>query len=145
MKRLICYMKLKPAESILAPLFKMLEAIFELFVPLLVASLVDDGIGGGDVAHIVRVGLILILLGVVGFVSAITAQYFAAKSAVAVGTAMRRDLFAHINSFTYREIDEAGVSSLIKRMTNDVNQVQNGVNIFLRLLCALPSLCLELW
>jgi len=142
MKRLICYMKLKPAESILAPLFKMLEAIFELFVPLLVASLVDDGIGGGDVAHIVRVGLVLILLGVVGFVSAITAQYFAAKSAVAVGTAMRRDLFAHINSFTYREIDEAGVSSLITRMTNDVNQVQNGVNIFLRLFMRSPFVVL---
>ena len=138
MKRLIEYMKLKPAESILAPLFKMLEAIFELFVPLLVASLVDDGIGGGDIPFIVRMGLVLILLGVIGFVSAITAQYFAAKSAVAVGTAMRRDLFAHINSFTYREIDEVGVSTLITRMTNDVNQVQNGVNIFLRLFMRSP-------
>ncbi len=138
MKRLIKYMKLKPLESILAPLFKCLEAIFELFVPLLVASLVDAGISVGDVAYIVRTGLILILLGVIGFVSAITAQYFAAKSAVAVGTAMRRDLFAHINSFTYRELDEMGISPLITRMTNDIDQVQNGVNMFLRLFMRSP-------
>ncbi len=138
MKRLIKYMKLKPLESILAPLFKMLEATFELFVPLLVASLVDDGIDKGDVGYIVRTGIFLIVLGVVGFASAITAQYFAAKSAIAVGTAMRRDLFAHINSFTYREIDEMGISPLITRMTNDINQVQNGVNMFLRLFMRSP-------
>ncbi len=131
-------MKIRLAESILAPLFKMLEALFELFVPILVAKLVDDGIGRGDVSFIVKVGLFLILLGVVGFVSAITAQYFAAKSAVAVGTAMRRDLFSHINSFTWREIDEAGISSLVTRMTSDVNQVQNGVNMFLRLFMRSP-------
>ncbi len=138
MKRLIKYMKLKPLESILAPLFKMLEAIFELFVPLLVASLVDKGIVKGDIPFIVKTGLFLILLGVIGFVSAITAQYFAAKSATAVGTAMRRDLFAHINSLTYKEIDEMGVSPLITRMTNDINQVQNGVNMFLRLFMRSP-------
>ena len=138
MKRLIKYMKIRLAESILAPLFKMLEALFELFVPILVAKLVDEGIGRGDVSFIVKVGLFLILLGVVGFVSAITAQYFAAKSAVAVGTAMRRDLFSHINSFTYKEIDEVGVSTLVTRMTNDINQVQNGVNMFLRLFMRSP-------
>ena len=131
-------MKLKPMESILAPLFKMLEALFELFVPLLVAKMVDEGIGGTDTSVIVKMGLLLILLGVVGFVSAITAQYFAAKSAVAVGTAMRRDLFSHINSLTYREIDETGVSTLITRMTADVDQVQNGVNMFLRLFMRSP-------
>ncbi len=142
MKRLINYMKLKRKESILAPLFKMLEAIFELFVPILVARLVDRGIVGGDAAFIVRTGLVLILLGVVGFVSAITAQYFAAKSAVAVGTAMRSDLFSHINTFTYSEIDEMGISPLITRMTNDINQVQNGVNMFLRLFMRSPFVVL---
>ena len=138
MKRFLKYMKLKPAENVLAPLFKMLEALFELFVPLLVAKLVDTGIGNADTAYIVKIGLWLILLGVVGFVSAITAQYFAAKSAVAVGTAMRKDLFSHINSLTYREIDEIGCSTLITRMTNDINQVQNGVNMFLRLFMRSP-------
>ncbi len=138
MKRLLGYMKLKPVESILAPLFKMLEALFELFVPLLVADMVDRGIGGSDTSFIVKNGVVLILLGIVGFVSAITAQYFAAKSAVAVGTAMRRDLFSHINSLTYREIDETGVSTLITRMTADVDQVQNGVNMFLRLFMRSP-------
>ena len=131
-------MKLKPVESILAPLFKMLEALFELFVPLLVAEMVDVGILGGEGGIIVRCGLILILLGVVGFVSSITAQYFAAKSAVAVGRAMRRDLFSHINTLTYTEVDDIGVSTLITRMTADVDQVQNGVNIFLRLFMRSP-------
>ncbi len=131
-------MKLKPVESVLAPLFKMLEALFELFVPLIVADMVDRGITGGERSVIVRGGILLILLGVIGFVSSITAQYFAAKSAVAVGTAMRRDLFAHINSLTYREIDETGVSALITRMTADVDQVQNGVNMFLRLFMRSP-------
>ena len=138
MKRLLGYMKLKPLESSLAPVFKMLEAIFELLVPIIVAALVDNGIYGNDTSYIVKAGSILILLSIVGFVSAITAQYFAAKSAVAVGTAMRRDLFAHINSFTYREIDEIGVSTLITRMTNDIDQVQNGVNMFLRLFMRSP-------
>ena len=131
-------MKLKPLESILAPLFKMLEALFELFVPLIVAEMVDEGILGGQSNIIVKCGLTLILLGVIGFVSSITAQYFAAKSAVSVGRAMRRDLFAHINTLTYTEIDETGVSTLITRMTADIDQVQNGVNMFLRLFMRSP-------
>lgn len=138
MKRLLSYMRLKMAESILAPLFKMLEALFELFVPLIVADMVDRGIEGGERSVIVRGGIVLIVLGVIGFVSSITAQYFAAKSAVTVASAMRRDLFAHINSLTYREIDETGVSALITRMTADIDQVQNGVNIFLRLFMRSP-------
>lgn len=138
MKRLLSYMRLKIAESVLAPLFKMLEALFELFVPLIVADMVDRGIEGGESSVIVRGGIILIVLGVIGFVSSITAQYFAAKSAVTVASAMRRDLFAHINSLTYREIDETGVSALITRMTADIDQVQNGVNIFLRLFMRSP-------
>ncbi len=131
-------MKLKPLESVLAPLFKMLEAIFELLVPILIASLVDNGIYKNDVPFIIRMGIFLIVLSIVGFVSAITAQYFAAKSAVAVGSAMRRDLFSHINKLSYKEIDETGISTLITRMTGDVDQVQNGVNIFLRLFMRSP-------
>ena len=138
MKRLLTYMRLKIAESILAPLFKMLEALFELFVPLIVADMVDRGIEGGERSVILRGGVLLIVLGIIGFVSSVTAQYFAAKSAVTVGSAMRRDLFSHINSLTYREIDEMGISTLITRMTADVDQVQNGVNIFLRLFMRSP-------
>ncbi len=131
-------MRQKAVQSILAPLFKMLEALFELFVPLIVADMVDRGIGGSDTSVIVKGGVILILLGLIGFVSAITAQYFAAKSAVFVGTAMRRDLFSHINALTYREIDDIGTSTLITRMTADIDQVQNGVNMFLRLFMRSP-------
>lgn len=138
MKRLLNYMKQKAAEGILAPLFKMLEALFELFVPLLVAKMIDTGVRGNDVSFIVGGGLVLILLGVVGFVSAIVAQYFAANVATVVGTRMRSDLFSHINTLTYREIDDIGTSTLITRMTNDINQVQNGVNIFLRLFMRSP-------
>ena len=135
MKRLLGYMKKRAAESVLAPLFKMLEALFELFVPIIVADMIDRGISGSEVDRdvIIRGGLILLVLGIVGFISAITAQFFAAKSAVFVGKEMRRDLFAHINSLTYREIDEIGTSTLITRMTADVDAVQNGVNMFLRL------------
>ena len=131
-------MRLKMVESIFAPLFKMLEALFELFVPLIVADMVDKGIEGGERSVIIRGGVLLIVLGIIGFVSSVTAQYFAAKSAVTVGCAMRRDLFSHINSLTYREIDEMGVSTLITRMTADIDQVQNGVNIFLRLFMRSP-------
>ena len=139
MKRLLKYMRQRAVESILAPLFKMLEALFELFVPIIVADMIDRGIsgeGGGGV--IIRGGLLLLALGLVGFVSSITAQYFAAKSAVFVGRGMRRDLFAHINSLTYREIDDIGTSTLITRMTADVDAVQNGVNMFLRLFMRSP-------
>ena len=133
-------MKKRAAESVLAPLFKMLEALFELFVPIIVADMIDRGISGSEVDRdvIIRGGLILLVLGIVGFISAITAQFFAAKSAVFVGKEMRRDLFAHINSLTYREIDEIGTSTLITRMTADVDAVQNGVNMFLRLFMRSP-------
>ncbi|MGN0399068.1 MAG: ABC transporter ATP-binding protein [Blautia sp.] len=138
MKRLLTYLKKHPLATILAPLFKMLEASFELFVPLVVANMIDVGIGNSDSAYLWKMGALLILLGIVGFGFSITAQYFAAKSAVSTGMALRNDLFAHINTLSYKEIDAIGTSTLINRMTNDVNQVQNGVNMFLRLFLRSP-------
>ena len=126
----------------MAPLFKMLEATFELFVPLVVAQMIDVGIAGNDGPYLWKMGALLILLGIVGFSFSLTAQYFAAKSAVSAGMAMRSDLFAHIGTFSYQEIDTIGTSTLINRMTNDVNQVQNGVNMFLRLFLRSPFVVL---
>ena len=138
MKRLLGYLKEHLCVTILAPLFKMLEASFELFVPLVVASMIDVGIGHHDIGYLWKMGGLLILLGIIGFSFSITAQYFAAKSAVYTGKSMRSDLFAHINQFSYQEIDQVGTSTLINRMSNDINQVQNGVNMFLRLFLRSP-------
>lgn len=138
MKRLLHYLKPHPFITIMAPLFKMLEATFELFVPLVVAQMIDVGIAHSDRSYLLKMCLLLIGLGIVGFGFSLTAQYFAAKSAVSAGRAMRSDLFAHINTFSYREIDTVGTSTLINRMTNDVNQVQNGLNMFLRLFLRSP-------
>ena len=138
MKRLLGYLKEHLCVTILAPLFKMLEASFELFVPLVVASMIDVGIGHHDIGYLWKMGGLLILLGIIGFSFSITAQYFAARSAVYTGKSMRSDLFAHINQFSYQEIDQVGTSTLINRMSNDINQVQNGVNMFLRLFLRSP-------
>ncbi|BDF32538.1 multidrug ABC transporter ATP-binding protein [Lachnospiraceae bacterium] len=138
MRRLLKYLKKHPVVTVLAPLFKMLEASFELFVPLVVARMIDVGIGRQRSAYLWQMGGILILLGIVGFGFSVTAQYFAAKSAVSAGMAMRNDLFAHINTLSYKEIDTVGTSTLINRMTNDINQVQNGINMFLRLFLRSP-------
>ena len=138
MKRLLGYLKEHLCVTILAPLFKMLEASFELFVPLVVASMIDVGIGHHDIGYLWKMGGLLILLGIIGFSFSITAQYFAAKSAVYTGKSMRSDLFAHMNRFSYQEIDQVGTSTLINRMSNDINQVQNGVNMFLRLFLRSP-------
>ena len=124
------YLKEYKKESIIAPLFKMLEASFELFVPLVMAAIVDTGIKSQDNGYILRMGVLLLLLAVVGLVCSITAQYFAAKASVGFGKSVRRDLFAHINSLSYTELDQAGTSTLITRMTNDINQLQSGVNMF---------------
>ncbi len=132
------YLKDYKKESIIAPLFKMLEASFELLVPLVMAAIVDTGIKNQDTGYILKMGMLLLLLGIVGMISSITAQYFAAKAAVGFGTNVRRDLFVHINSFSYTELDRAGTSTLITRMTNDVNQLQSGVNMFLRLFLRSP-------
>ena len=142
MKRLLSYLKKYPVITVLAPLFKLLEATFELFVPLVVARMIDVGIAGGDGLYLWKMGALLILLGVVGFGFSLIAQYFAAKSAVNTGMAMRSDLFRHINALSYQEIDQIGVSTLINRMTGDVNQVQSGVNMFLRLFLRSPFVVL---
>lgn len=138
MKRLLSYMKNYKKESILGPLFKMLEASFELFVPLVVARMVDVGIHNGDVGYVIKMGGLLVLLGIIGLACSLTAQYFAAKASVGMATSLRNDLFAHIGSLSYAEIDTVGTSTLITRMTSDINQVQNGVNMTLRLLLRSP-------
>ena len=125
-------------ESILGPLFKLLEATFELFVPLVVAKIVDVGIKNSDTAYIWRMCLILVALGVIGLICSITAQYFAAKASVGFATKLRHVLFAHVQSFSYENLDRAGTSTLITRMTSDINQVQSGVNLALRLLLRSP-------
>ena len=138
MKRLLRYLNDYKKESVLAPLFKMLEASFELFVPLVVAQIVDVGIKNQDAGYILKMGGLLVLLGVIGLTCSITAQYFAAKSAVGFATGLRNDLFAHIGSLSYSEQDTIGTSTLITRMTSDINQVQSGVNLTLRLLLRSP-------
>ena len=138
MKRLLHYIKPHRFITIMAPLFKMLEATFELFVPLVVAQMIDVGIAWNNSLYLWKMLVLLIALGAIGFGFSLTAQYFAAKSAVSVGMSMRSDLFAHINTFSYQEIDSIGTSTLINRMTNDINQVQNGLNMFLRLFLRSP-------
>ena len=142
MKRLYHYLRAYPLITILAPLFKMLEATFELFVPLVVAQMIDVGIAQRDAIFLWKMTVLLILLGIIGFAFSLTAQYFAAKSAVSLGQSMRKDLFAHINTFSFQEIDRIGTSTLINRMTNDINLVQNGLNMFLRLFLRSPFVVL---
>ena len=138
MKMIIQFMKDYKKESVLAPLFKMLEAMLELLVPLVVASIIDQGIYRESRHYIFMMCLVLFALALVGLLFSITAQYFAAKSAVGAATAMRSRLFAHILSFGYREMDDIGSSTLITRMTSDINQVQNGINMVLRLFLRSP-------
>lgn len=138
MKKLLIYLKNYKAESVCAPLFKLLEALFELIVPLIVANIIDRGIAGADHGYIVQMCLVLIGLGVVGMVSAITAQYFAAKAAAGFGRELRHDLFGKISRLSYSQVDAFSSSSLITRVTNDVNQVQSGVNMVLRLFMRSP-------
>lgn len=138
MKRLLSYMKFYKKESILGPLFKMLEASFELFVPLVVARMVDVGIRGRDSGYILKMGGVLVLLALIGLACSLTAQYFAAKAATGAATSLRNDLFSHIGRLSYTEIDTVGTSTLITRMTSDINQVQSGINMTLRLLLRSP-------
>ena len=138
MKSLIKYLKDYKKETVLAPLFKMLEASFELMVPLVMAAMIDTGILAGDKPYIIKMGALLVLLAVVGLVSAVTAQYFSAKAAVGFATQLRNALFAHIQGLSYVELDTIGTSTLITRMTSDVNQIQGGVNLTLRLLLRSP-------
>lgn len=138
MKKLLVYLKDYRKESILAPLFKMLEASFELFVPLVMAAIMDHGIAGQDMPYIWKMAGILILLAVVGLTCSLTAQYFAAKAAVGFSTGVKHVLFKHIQNLSFTELDEAGTPTLITRMTSDMNQVQNGVNMVLRLFLRSP-------
>lgn len=138
MKRLARYLKKYKLESVMGPLFKMLEASFELFVPLVMARIIDVGIKNQDVSYILKMGGLLVLLGIVGLTCSLTAQYFAAKASVGFSTALRNDLFAHISGLSYGELDTVGTATLITRMTSDVNQVQSGLNLALRLLLRSP-------
>lgn len=138
MKKLLCYLKEYKKESVLGPLFKLLEATLELFVPLVVAAIIDTGIGNQDRGYVVKMCLVLVLLGLIGLAFSVTAQYFAAKAAVGFVTTIRHVLFGHIQKLSYAELDTQGTSTLITRMTSDMNQVQNGVNLTLRLLLRSP-------
>lgn len=138
MKRLMMYLKDYKKESILAPLFKLLEAFFELLVPLVMANIIDYGISNQNMGYIGKMGLLLLLLGVVGLASSITAQFFAAKAAVGFSTQLRQALFDHIEDLSFTDIDKAGTSTMITRMTSDVNQVQSGINMTLRLFLRSP-------
>lgn len=138
MGKLLKYMKGYGKQSVCAPLFKLLEASFELLVPLVMAKIIDVGIAQNDMGYIVRMCLLMALLGLVGLVCSITAQYFSAKAAVGFASRLRSELFAHIQSFSFTELDDVGTSTLITRMTSDINQVQSGVNLFLRLFLRSP-------
>lgn len=138
MKNLLKYMRRYRIEAILGPLFKLTEALFELFVPLVVADIIDKGIGLQDKSYIISRSILMAALGVIGFICALIAQYFAAKASVGVACDLRSALFKKINSFSYTDLDTVGTSTLITRLTGDINQVQTGVNLALRLLLRSP-------
>lgn len=138
MKIFLRFLKEYPRESVLAPLFKLLEACFDLCVPLVVAAMIDRGIGTGNTGFLWKMTLLLVLLAFVGLACSVTAQYFASKAAVGTATRLRRELFAHMQAFTYTQTDRVGTASMITRMTSDINQLQTGVNITLRLLLRSP-------
>ena len=138
MKKLLQYLGNYKKESILGPLFKLLEASFELIVPLVMAAIIDTGVANADRPYIMKMSLVLFLLALIGLTCAITAQYFAAKAAVGCATGLRHALFEHIETLSFTEMDTVGTSTLITRMTSDVNQVQNGVNLVLRLFLRSP-------
>ncbi|MDY5021801.1 MAG: ABC transporter transmembrane domain-containing protein, partial [Blautia sp.] len=138
MKTIWKYLKQYKKECVYAPLFKMLEALFELYVPLVISAIIDVGIVNRDFGYIRNRCLVLVLLAVIGLTCSITAQYFAAKAGVGCATQMRLHLFKHIQSLSFTELDTLGTSTLITRMTSDINQVQNGVNLVLRLFLRSP-------
>lgn len=142
MRKLLRYIKGYEKQTILAPLFKMLEACFELFIPLVVAGIIDTGIKNADTVYIWQRCGLLVLLAAVGLACSLTAQYFSATAALGFGTALRRDLFRHIDTLSYSELDGIGTPTLVTRMTSDINQVQNGVNLTLRLLLRVPFIVL---
>ena len=138
MKQILRYFKNYKLKAVMAPLFKMLEASFELLVPIVMAAIIDNGIANQDEPYIYKMALVMVGLGLIGLLCSITAQYFSAKTAMGIGKELRRDLFRHIETLSYTEIDQLGSSTLITRMTSDVNQVQTGINMFLRLFMRSP-------
>lgn len=138
MRNLLIYLKDYKKESIIGPLFKLLEATFELIVPVIMAHIIDIGIKNQDTLYIWKMGAVLVIFGILGLTCSLLAQYFAAKAAVGFGTALRHDLFWHIENLSHAEVDKAGSSTLVVRMTSDVNQVQSGVNLVLRLFLRSP-------
>lgn len=142
MRKLIKYLKGYEKESIIGPLFKLLEACFELLVPLVMARIIDIGIKNADLPYILKMGAVLIGFGVLGLTCSLTAQYFAAKAATGFGTELRKDLFSHINGLSYTELDTIGTSTLVTRITSDINQAQAGVNLVLRLFLRSPFIVL---
>lgn len=138
MRKLLIYLKEFKKESILAPLFKMLEAFFELLVPLVMAAIIDRGIEKKDIKFICFMCILLVSLGIVGLISSLTAQFFAAKAAVGMSTKIREKLFCHIQGFSFSQIDDIGISAMVARMTSDINQVQSSVNMVLRLFLRSP-------
>lgn len=138
MRQILKYFTNYKKETVLAPLFKLLEAVFELFVPLVIAGIIDKGIPTGDKGYVGRMFALLVLLAVIGLVCAVTAQFFSAKAATGVSTKLRSALFARIEHLSFRQIDEATTSTLITRMTSDINQVQSGINMVLRLFLRSP-------
>ena len=133
MRKLLIYLKNYKKECVFAPLFKLFEASFELIVPLVMAAIIDKGIAGADKGYIFQMGGILVLLALVGLTCSVTAQYFAAKAAVGFSTKLRHSLFSHIEALGFSEMDTVGTSTLLTRITSDVNQAQFGVSMFLRL------------
>ncbi len=142
MKFLLQYLKDYKKESILAPLFKMCEAVFELLVPLVMAAIIDQGIADGDTSYVIRMCIVLVVLAVVGLIFAVTAQYFAAKAAIFSAAKMRKDLFCHVMDMSAASHESMGTSALTTRITSDINQIQNGVNMFLRLFLRSPFIVL---
>ena len=138
MKKLFIYLREYKKECVFAPLFKMLEASFELFVPLVVAAIIDTGIAHADKGYVIRMCLLLFLLALIGLTCAVTAQYFSAKAAVGFATKLRHALFSHLQGLSFSEVDTIGTSTMITRMTSDINLLQNGVNMALRLFLRSP-------
>ncbi len=138
MKRLLVYLKDYKKECVLGPLFKLLEALFELFVPLVMAVIIDSGINGGDRGKIVQMSVLMVALGIIGLVCSIVAQYFCAVAAVGFSGKIRGKLFRHIQNLSFKNADKIGQATLITRLTSDINQMQNGVNLVLRLFLRSP-------
>ena len=138
MKKLFKYFRSYIKETILAPLFKLLEALLELFIPLVVASIIDNGIGLSDKSYVIKMIIVMISCGIVGLILSVLGQYFAARTAVGFSTKLRYDLFKKIEGLSFSDIDNLGTSSIITRMTSDVNQVQTGINLTLRLFLRSP-------